>query len=134
MRTSDSNIELFAPDACATAGMISESGVGESFDTGVTGETRLTETGTAAPLSRTDAFPPPYEICTVPVCVSGPRTEVSAETSRVRAPAGTVPDDGVIVIQDLSAFAENVDPAAVAGMTIGCLTPLWEPTSVVTCF
>src|SRR3954452_8943828 len=66
MRRSDSKSELFAPAAWPTAGTISDSGSGPFLPAGVTGVTRLMETGTLPD----DAFAlpaAPYVTMIVPV-------------------------------------------------------------------
>src|SRR5687767_13709042 len=101
------------PSVFATAGITSASGGGVFFGVGVTGETRLIETGkvTLDPAARMPADAP-VVIVTPPMFVPGGRPAVLTNTVRVCPPAGTVPVVGETVIHEVVGIAVNASPAS----------------------
>ena len=137
-RMSDSNSESLMPDACPTAAKISASGGGVPLPVGITGVTRLTDTGSDTdPVSLRagpSLAPPLYVTCSVAVFVPMPRWWGSAVTVRVRPSIGSVPLDGVTVSHGLSARTVNCCGALPPLRKTFCTIAVSVPSSVLALF
>ena len=134
-RMSDSKRAL-APSACATAGMIKDSGIGLFPGFGVTGVTRLTEIGTET-LPASSGIRPPVTlalvrfIVIVALLVPTARSGVAAVTVKSTPSGPSVPELGLTVSQGLSTVAVNVTGGVEPATCRVCTTVLvpYAPTA-----
>src|SRR5258707_12063098 len=111
------------PSACATAGMISASGGGVLLGEGRVGVTRLTETVVVLVLvawgvTRELLDSALVVMATPPTVVPIASWLVSTVMVRLMPPAGTIPEDGVTVMNDRFGVAVNDRPASDASSGI----------------